>query len=109
MWRGGLPCRRRSRVTSSVRSAALARDSARRALAATRTTKVWPADPAASTRPLPMATLRPPERMPSRRAVEALTMSRADIVHCVEQIAGELQPAARDARRAQLRSQRDRP
>src|SRR5918994_6643053 len=71
-------------TTSSVRSAERACESAVRAERARRTTKLVVRPAAAFTRPLPIATLRPLVRIPSRRAVAALTIRRADIVHAVE-------------------------
>jgi hypothetical protein len=48
--------------------------------------------------PLATFTLRPPERIPSRRAVVALATRRALIVHCAEQMPASFSPrlASRD-------------
>src|SRR5215212_7191238 len=58
---------------------------------ATRTVNVRAAEPVAAA-PAPIATLRPPERMPRRRAPDALTISRAAMLHCVEQAPASLTP-----------------
>src|SRR5918995_6005142 len=79
-------------TTSSVRPAERARDSAVRAERARRTTKLVVRPAAAFTRPLPIATLRPLVRMPSRRAVAALTNRRADIAHAVEHSPASFRP-----------------
>ena len=84
-------------VTSSVTAAARARESFVRAERATRTVKLVVRPAAAATRPVPIATLPPRVRMPRRRAVAALTISRADIVQAAEHLARELESAARDA------------
>src|SRR5215207_955495 len=79
-------------TTSSVRSAERTRDSAVRAERVRRTTKLVVRPAAAFTRPLPIATLRPLVRIPSRRAVVALTIRRADIVHAVEHSPASFRP-----------------
>src|ERR687898_861461 len=78
--------------TSSVRTAPRARDTAARALRAMRAVKVVTAPAAALARPLPIATLRPPVRMPRRRAALALTISRASMVQAAEQAPASLRP-----------------
>src|SRR6185312_9439463 len=82
-------------VTWSVRAAPFERERARRTLRETRTVKVRAVEPATLAVPVPSATLRPPERMPSRRAPEPLTIRRALMVQAVEQT-----PATRRPRRA---------
>ena len=69
-------------------------------LRATRTVRLWAAAPAAWMVPLPSATLLALARIPSRRAVDALTVRRAFIVHCEEQMPASFRP--RRATRAGL-------
>src|SRR5215217_3432965 len=75
-----------------------ARDSAVRADRATRTTKLALRPDEALARPLPIATLPALVRMASRRAVDALTIRRADIVQAAEHSPASLspRPAIRD-------------
>src|SRR3954465_4685542 len=91
-------------VTCSVRSAALARDSPRRMLRAIRIVNVLAVEADAWALALPIATLRPPERIPSRRAPEPPTIRRPGDGQAGEENPASLRP--RLAIRAELSSGR---